>query len=120
MASLAGITRVVGWACFAVLVAVQVADALQRSFPPLWWALALLPLLVFIPGLWRDHLRSYIWLCFVLLLYFINMVERLFVDPSDPVAVVGMAAVAGLFISAMLYVRWRARELRALEQSEST
>ncbi len=60
----------------------------------------------------KDNLRSYIWLCFVSLLYFMRLVLALFAQPDNALAIVGMGAVVVLFISAMMYVRWRARELR--------
>ncbi len=37
-----------------------------------------LPLLIFIPGLRKRHLRTYAWLCFVSLLYFIAAVLTAF------------------------------------------
>jgi uncharacterized membrane protein len=52
-------------------------------------------------------------LCFVCLLYFIALVERLFALPGNALAIIGTVAVVTLFVAAMLYVRWRARELRA-------
>jgi uncharacterized membrane protein len=61
----------------------------------------------------RDHLRSFIWLAFVCLLYFITGVEKLFANPFDGLAMYGMVSVIGLFISSTLYVRWRSRALRA-------
>jgi len=73
-----------------------------------------LPLLIFLPGMLKDNLRSYIWLCFISLLYFIALVERLVAQPDNILAILGMLAVVTLFIAAMLFVRWRARELKAL------
>jgi len=61
----------------------------------------------------RDKLRSYIWLCFISLLYFTRLVVNLFAEPGSALAIVGMVAVVTLFIAAMMYVRWRAREVRA-------
>jgi uncharacterized membrane protein len=100
------------WASWAVLLLQQLADAWLQQVPWIIWLGKLLPLLIFLPGLLRDRLRSYIWLCFVSLLYFIALVERLFAVPGSPLAVTGMVAVVVLFVAAMMYVRWRARELR--------
>jgi uncharacterized membrane protein len=72
---------------------------------------------LFVPGMARDKLRSYIWLCFVSLMYFMNLVVRLFADPTGPRGVVGMTSVVVLFIAAMLYVRWRAQSLRQAQQA---
>jgi uncharacterized membrane protein len=91
----------------------QAADAWIRHAPWVIWLVVLLPLLIFVPGIRQDKLRSYIWLCFVLLLYFMRLVVALFAEPGNPLAIVGMVSVVTLFIAAMMYVRWRARELRA-------
>ena len=91
----------------------QVADASIHQLPWIIWLGKLAPLLIFVPGMRRDNLRTYIWLCFVSLLYFIALVERLFAQPESLLAITGMVAVVVLFVAAMLYVRWRARELRA-------
>jgi uncharacterized membrane protein len=98
---------------WVLLFGMQGLDALQRGVPWVIWAGKLLPLLLFVPGMLRDRLRSFIWLCFVVLLYFITLVERLFAQPESTLASVGMVAVVGLFVSAMLYVKVRGPELRA-------
>jgi uncharacterized membrane protein len=96
-----------------MLIAQQLVDAWAQGAPWIVWLVKSLPLLIFLPGMLNDNLRSFIWLCFVCLLYFIVLVQRLFVVPGDALAAVGTAAVVSLFIAAMLYVRWRARELRS-------
>ncbi len=110
---LAGAAFAAVWAGWSVLLAQQIADAWQYQLPWIIWLGKLLPLLIFLPGMLRDRLRTFIWLCFVSLLYFIALVERLFAMPGNVQAVIGMVAVVTLFIAAMMYVRWRARELRA-------
>ena len=101
------------WFSYGLLLVQQGVDAWFQEAPWIIWLFKLLPLLLFLPGMLRDNLRSFIWLCFVCLLYFIVLVQRLFVIPGDTLAVVGTVAVVSLFTSAMLYVRWRARELRS-------
>ncbi|WP_170150154.1 DUF2069 domain-containing protein [Parahaliea mediterranea] len=100
------------WLAWTVLFGQQLLDAWLQQVPWIIWLGKLLPLLLFLPGMLGDKLRSYIWLCFVSLLYFIALVERLFANPGSALAIVGMLAVVSLFCAAMLYVRWRARELR--------
>ena len=114
--TLAGNTRRVCWAAWSVLLLQQVADAWVHHLPWIIWLGKLVPLLIFVPGMLRDNLRTYIWLCFVSLLYFIALVERLFAQPGSLPAITGTVAVVVLFVAAMLYVRWRARELRAAGQ----
>ncbi len=96
-----------------LLVAAQALDSWVRQAPPVIWALRTLPLLVFLPGLIRDRVRTHIWLCFVILLYFLTVVLRLFYNPADPVAWVAMGSIVTCFTAAMLYARWRSQELRA-------
>ncbi|MEM9257422.1 MAG: DUF2069 domain-containing protein [Pseudomonadota bacterium] len=110
------LTRSICWLSLATLLAQQAADAAVHSVPWPIWVVKLLPLLLFVPGMLRDNLRSHIWLCFVCLGYFAQLVLRLFVHPDSALLITGMVAVVVLFVSAMLYVRWRARWLRS--QSE--
>ncbi|GAB5414678.1 MAG: hypothetical protein Cons2KO_22810 [Congregibacter sp.] len=106
------------WLSLGVLLSTQALDAWLRSAPLAIWALWLLPLLVFVPGLLRDRLRSVTWLSFVSLLYFILAVERVFAEPGSGRAVVQLVAVIALFLCTMFYVRQRGRELR--EHSQPT
>lgn len=108
-------TLAVCWFSYALLLLQQMVDAWVQGVPIVVWLVKIVPLLMFLPGMLKDNLRSFIWLCFICLLYFIVMVQRLFVLPGDTLAVVGTVAVVSLFIAAMLYVRWRARELRAAQ-----
>lgn len=105
--------HLLAWLSWTGLLLQQVADAVLYPVPWIIWVGKLLPLLLFLPGMLKDNLRSYIWLCFVCLLYFIALVERLFAQPGSWLSITGMVAVVLLFSSAMMYVRWRARELRA-------
>lgn len=105
--------RLLTWFAWGVLLLQQVIDAWSLQLPWIIWLFKVVPLLLFVPGVLRDNLRSYIWLCFVSLGYFMALVERLFAQPGSILAIVGMVAVVVLFMAAMLYVRWRAQELRA-------
>jgi uncharacterized membrane protein len=100
------------WASWLVLVLVQIVDASTRQMPVIFWLGKLVPLLLFLPGMVRNSPRSYIWLCFVCLIYFFVLVQRLFAQPDSPLAITGMIAVVILFNAAMLFVRWRSREMR--------
>lgn len=105
-------TRTLIWVCYVMLLCQQVAEVWLGNAPWIIWLAVVLPLVIFLPGMLQDQLRSYIWLCFVLLLYFMRLVVALFEAPDSPMAITGMVAVVILFISAMMYVRWRAQELR--------
>ena len=92
-----------------LLVSAQALDSWVRQAPAVIWALRIVPLLIFMPGLFRDRARTYIWLCFVILLYFLSVVLRLFYNPADPVAWTAMVSIVTCFIAAMLYARWRSQ-----------
>ena len=101
------------WATYALLFCQQALDAGIAGAPWFIWLLQIGPLLLFLRGMYRDNLRSFIWLCFVLQGYFLVLVQEIFARPDDPLVIVGLGAVVVLFVAAMMYVRTRARELRA-------
>ena len=107
------------WISLILLVLMQLLQAWAATPPLIITVVSIVPLLVFVPAMRRDQLRSYIWLCFVCLMYFIVMVLRVFTDPDNPVAWSALAAVTVLFCSSMMYVRSRGRELRLARESES-
>ena len=110
--------RFLAWFAWGVLFLQQVIDAWSLQLPWIIWLFKVVPLLLFVPGVLRDNLRSYIWLCFICLGYLMALVERLFAQPGSILAMVGMVAVVVLFIAAMLYVRWRAQELRTASDQQ--
>lgn len=102
----------VTWLSWSALLLLQAADAWTHQAPWFIWLVKILPLLLFLPGMLKDNLRSFIWLCFVCLGYFLVLVQRIFAQPDNLLVIGGLISVVILFIAAMLYVRWRARELR--------
>ena len=113
------VARVASWFSWAALVALQAMDAFLLQAPWFTWLVKLLPLLLFLPGMWRDNLRSFIWVSFVSLGYFVVLVQRLFAQPGSYYAISAMVAVVVLFTATMLYVRWRARELRSIASRDT-
>ncbi|ODC03590.1 hypothetical protein BFW38_08570 [Terasakiispira papahanaumokuakeensis] len=70
------------------------------------------PLLIFIPALIKRTPRDHAWLCFVSLGYFMQGIMNS-VSPESGLYGGAEALLALiLFISAMLYTRWRSMELR--------
>jgi uncharacterized membrane protein len=67
--------------------------------------IAILPLAIFIPGLRKPHHRTYSWLCFVLLMYFLFLVPLLMSYWSLIYWVLTLL-VSVLFITAMMTSRW--------------
>lgn len=111
-AALSSIAARLTWLSWSALLLLQAVDAWTHEAPWFIWAVKLIPLLLFLPGMLKDNLRSFIWLCFVCLGYFLILVQRIFAQPDNLLVIAGLVAVVVLFIAAMMYVRWRARELR--------
>lgn len=110
-----GLTRMLWislWLVWGVFIIQQVVDMVRFSAPWPLWLLSVLPLILFMPGVAKDNLRSVVWLCFVTLFYFISTVQLVFARPEDPIAVTGLVSVVGLFVVAVTYIRVRGPELR--------
>ncbi len=75
------------------------------------FVLQALPFVALLPGMLKRRWRSYAWLCFIVLLYFMNATLALFSPERLLVDWFVMAAVISVFIAAMLFVRWRRVEL---------
>ena len=71
----------------------------------LQWSVQCLPLLLFWFGLRVKRRRTYLWLCFVILLYFIKGVEGVMGLSPDLFDVVLLSASTLLFISSMMTAR---------------
>jgi uncharacterized membrane protein len=78
------------------------------------WLLHMLPLLLFVVGVIRQNVRTHVWLCFVMLGYFLLAVQNIFVCQSL-LSAIEVALIVVLFISAMMYIRWRSRALAATD-----
>lgn len=107
------------WASLAILALVSAIDGLQRSIPVPVLALWFLPLLIVLPGVFRDRLRSVTWLSFISLLYFVLAVLRVFAEPGSLRSQIELLAVVVMFLTSMFYIRERARELR-VDSDEAT
>ena len=68
-------------------------------------------MIVFLPGLLRGAWKTYLWLCFVLLAYFMFTVDELFRAPADVREWLELVFNIVLFNAAMFYARWRQREI---------
>lgn len=78
--------------------------------------LHIVPLLFFLPSLLRHNVRSYVWLCFISLGYFLVVVPNALAC-STVLNVLEPVLIVILFVAAMFYIRWRSRALKArLEQ----
>lgn len=75
------------------------------------FALQALPFLVLLPGMLQRRWRTYAWLCFIVLLYFMNAVLALFSPGRQPIDWLVLLAVISVFMAAMMFIRWRRVEL---------
>jgi len=69
------------------------------------WLVAIFPLVIFIPGLIKNTHRTYSWLCFIILMYFLIYVPLAMTRSHlSDWFVVGILSV--FFIAAMMTSRW--------------
>lgn len=72
---------------------------------PVIWLIQVLPLLIFARSLYHTHLRTYGWLCFVVLLYFLHAVLVAF-DPSRRVlGIIEVTLCSVMFVALVVFIR---------------
>ncbi|MFC3116625.1 DUF2069 domain-containing protein [Cellvibrio fontiphilus] len=98
-------TQVCNLSYLALLVALSINSLLGDKFNLVHWLIAVVPLLIFIPGLIKPQHRTYSWLCFVLLMYFLFLVPLLMSYWSLIYWVLTLL-VTVLFAAAMMTSRW--------------
>ena len=99
------------WLLLLGFILQQVLSELRFNAPPQLLVIQLLPLVIFLPGIARDNLRSFVWLSFVVLAYFVSAILALFARSDDGFAIAGVALLVMLFTVIALYIRYRGREL---------
>lgn len=95
--------------CYGLLVYFMVSSILainSFSFSTLViWLIQTIPLLIFMPGMHKQHLRSFAWVSFVVLLYFMHGVLVAF-DPGRLVfGLIEVGLCSLLFVFLILYIR---------------
>ncbi|WP_245929191.1 DUF2069 domain-containing protein [Agarilytica rhodophyticola] len=68
-----------------------------------------LPLLALLPGMLQKAYRSYSWLCFLLLFYFIFAVQLVFSSIRQTSDYIFLILIIFLFVSSMMTSRWLQR-----------
>jgi len=108
---LSDVTRIIVLCSFVGLLSLLAAQSsVQDSEYPLW-AARLLPLLIFSPGLVYANVRTHILLCFVCLLYFLIFVQNIFANINTVWSILGLVELVVLFVSAMMFARWRSKSM---------
>lgn len=105
-------SRALSLACFFGLIALLVVNNLwfadlHGARVEVIMAIELIPLLLLLPGMLMGSARAHAWTCFVVNIYFIKGVLAAF-DPAR--ALFGWVEVLvslGLFVSGLLFVRWK-------------
>lgn len=69
------------------------------------WLLKVVPLLIFMPGLRKRHLRTHAWLSFVVLLYFVVGVQTAFVEETRVYGIAVTVLLSALFCALVSYIR---------------
>lgn len=81
-------------------------------------SIELVPLLLLTPGMLTGSARGHSWTCFVVNLYFIKGALAAY-DPHRALfGVLEMLASVAVFVSALLYVRWRHQYTRQLAHAD--
>lgn len=99
------IARRLNWFCYTALVLLCLAwNLVGGTFP--WWVLVP-PLLLVLPGLLKSHYRSYLWLCFILLLYITASIVDVMMPGRGWRHGALLVLSLTLFFSAMMTSRWQ-------------
>ncbi len=89
------------------LVITIIITNVTQQFSLLKLVVQLVPLLIFMPGLiHKIHHRTYSWMCFVLLVYFMAYVVEIGSPLMQWTDILGVITTVGLFISAMMAARF--------------
>ena len=118
--ALTGRLWVIIWVLSLALIAQGALEVFELGARWPVWLLSVAPLLLFLIGVARDSLHWLIWYCLLLLFYFISAVEDTFARPQNVIVVSGLVIVVLLFSACTAYIRFRGREKRALEESDSS
>ncbi len=97
--------RVCNLSYIALLLMLTLNFLLSNDLNLMHLLVAIVPLAIFIPGLRKPHHRTYSWLCFVLLMYFLFLVPLLMSYWSLTYWVLTLL-VTLLFVAAMMTSRW--------------
>lgn len=103
------IARRLNWVCYIALLALFVVWNLFLDGSIKWWILQTAPLLLVLPGMLKQRQRSYLWLCFILLLYITaGIVDVMMPGRGWQHGALTLLSLT-LFLSAMMTSRWQVK-----------
>ncbi|HEY8570042.1 DUF2069 domain-containing protein [Microbulbifer sp.] len=111
------IARKLNWVCYAGLLLLFAVWNLFLGGSLKWWLLQTVPLLLVLPGMWKRQQRSYLWLCFILLLYITAGIVDVMMPTRGWQHGVLTALSLILFVSAMMASRWQVQLQNAHTQN---
>lgn len=98
---------------YGVLILVIAVDTfLSITQPNKFWPALLLqivPLIMLLPGIVLKRYRSYSWVCFLMLIYFVSYVVQVYASSSKWIDWLGLLTTIILFVSAMYASRFLQR-----------
>jgi uncharacterized membrane protein len=83
----------------------NVFNDLGGTFFSVIYIVQIIPLLLFLPGLYRTRLRSYAWLSFVILLYFMQGVLTAFETQTRLIGLAEVIICTLLFCCIVVFIR---------------
>lgn len=84
---------------------VNVMTGMPATVAIFLWLVGVLPLSIFIPGLRRNNLRTYAWMCFMILMYFLHAVTLAFSTGSLFYGLLYTLLCTVLFCAAVAYIK---------------
>lgn len=100
-------TRLLVWVCLGALVALYgYMNAVSEFGSITIWLIGSGTLLMFVPGMIKDHAKTYDWLCFVTLIHFLSATTGSMSPSGNWADYLHLLLTVTLFIAAMLTSRW--------------
>ena len=101
------VCRKLTWGSIMLFVLALLANSFIRSIPLSLTIFTFVPLIILLPGLYKEKYKTISILCFVVLLYFIVAVDNFFSPSSNYVDVLEIIILVIMFSVAMMHSRWK-------------
>ncbi|MFT7266723.1 MAG: putative membrane protein [Porticoccus sp.] len=101
------ICRRLTWGSMMLFGLTLLINSFIRSMPLSLTIFTFVPLIILLPGLYKEKYKTISILCFVALLYFIVAVDNFFSPSSNYVDVLEIIILVIMFNVAMMHSRWK-------------